>query len=56
MLFLSGDKETCKEVLESREDINFSIVTSKCYWDFEEEEWVFFAPELRDKGVKKHEC
>ena len=56
MLFLSGDKETSKEVLESREDINFSIVTSKCYWDFEEEEWVFFAPELRGKGVRKHEC
>ena len=56
MLFLKGDKETCKEVLESREDINFSIVTSKCYWDFEEEEWVFFAPELKDKGVKDYDC
>lgn len=56
MLFLSGDKETSKEVLESREDINFSIVTTKCYWDFEEEEWVFFAPELKDKGVKDYDC
>jgi hypothetical protein len=56
MSFLSGDKETRKEVLESREDINFSIVTSKCYWDFEEEEWVFFAPELKDKGVKDYDC
>lgn len=56
MSFLKGDKETCKEVLESREDINFSIVTSKCYWDFEEEEWVFFAPELREVGVKHYGC
>ncbi len=56
MSFLKGDEETCNEVLESREDINFSIVTSKCYWDFEEEEWVFFAPELKEVGVKHYGC
>jgi len=54
MSFLKGDEEICKEVLESREDIKFSIVTDKCYWDFEEEEWVFFASELKEQGGMYH--
>ena len=54
MLFLKGNEETCKEVLERKERIDFKIVTEKCYWDFEAEEWVFFASELKEQGGVYH--
>ena len=53
MSFLKGNEDTYEEVLERKERIDFKIVTSKCYWDFEAEEWVFFTPELEDKGGRK---
>lgn len=50
MLFLKGNEDIHEEVLER---IDFKIVTEKCYWDFEAEEWVFFTPKLEDKGGRK---
>ena len=53
MSCLKGNEDIHEEVLERKERIDFKIVTSNCYWDFEEEEWVFFTPKLKDKGGKK---